>query len=319
MTTNYIVKFIKDDIKIDAYLELSKNNLIPFICIRTHKNVLEDTNQTLLYKFLTNKFADITYDDINMTCTLIYKDGNSKEMLSSTIIFDSNSSSAYGEFKKNLNTLLNLKYETEYYPSGREMYVGEVLYKKDENNTLIERIPHGIGTFYYDIPGHKIKYTGELENGFYDGSGKFYNIDNRISLVAKNISSGIMTQKGKLHINYSKKTETIDINFNDMWSKLNILDKAAKKTFILSDNFVTILSKSYWYDTDSSIESIMFYDKSSNDKIYELWDNMNKTNLKIDKLSISMNNMNSMTCLIYRILLISILINLVLIFIMLAM
>ena len=97
------------------------------------------------------------------------------------------------------------KNEIEYYPSGNEWYVGEVLYKKGSDDVVNERLPNGNGTFYYDTPSHKIKYTGEFEEGLYDGSGTFYSTDGKMNVVSLNISNGIPTQKGKLNINFSKR------------------------------------------------------------------------------------------------------------------
>lgn len=282
MATQYIIKFIKnDDEEVDGYVELSRDILnIPFISVRTHKNTSDEMNQTLLLKFMTNNFAKVEFNDDNTSCIIKYKDGNSRNTYISTIYFDSNSFSAYSEFKKTFLELYNSKYETEYYPSGRVSYVGEVLYKKGTNDEVIGRVPNGKGVVYYDLPGYKIKYTGEFENGYYDGSGVFYNQDNKISLIAKNISAGIPTQKITLKINYNKKKETIDIQINNLWEKNNITDKIVKRNIAMSDTFVNDLAKTHWTINDIPLECLVFQDKSLDDKYFELWSILNIQNSK---------------------------------------
>ena len=66
--------------------------------------------------------------------------------------------------KKTFTEMSNTKYETEYYPSGRVMYVGEVLYKKKDE--LVTRIPNGVGTLYYDIDDYKIKYMVKINKDY---------------------------------------------------------------------------------------------------------------------------------------------------------
>lgn len=307
MSVSYIVKFNNSTLStlydntsqgnntsIDGFVELSKSKTnIPIIHIRTHKDPLDKSNETLLYKFMTNNFATFNFDDNTFTCVLNHTDLNSSDVYTSTIIFDNSSSSAYFNFKKNFEEYYNTKYESEYYPGGNIMYCGEVLYinpdtqldnkpdnkldNKPENikepkSIEIQRVPSGKGTMYYDLPGNKIKYEGDFELGLYDGSGTFYSTDGSISLVALNISSGVPTQKGKLNIRLpGNKKETIDIKFTDMWGKLRLTEKFQKQNYILSDNFVFDLAKYYWTNTEISLDSIVFQNKSLDDKYYELW------------------------------------------------
>ena len=169
--SQFIVKFnTNNTTDIDSFVEFIKDNKQAILTVKTH-------TETLFYKFMTNDFADVMFDDNMRSCTLTYKDYNNNDLLQSTIKFDSSSTSAYTEFKKCFGEHLNSKYEVEYYPSGRELYIGEVLYKKDENGILLARIPNGSGTIYYDLPDHKIQYDGEFEEGLYDGAGIFYNND----------------------------------------------------------------------------------------------------------------------------------------------
>jgi hypothetical protein len=291
MATQYIVNFTSsiDNITTDGFAELSKTN-IPTLTVRTCKDPSDKRNQTLLLKFMTNDFAIVSFDDNKTTCNLSYKNYYSNEMYNSTITFDSSSSSAYSNFKKTFNEYYNSKYETEYYKNGREWYVGEVLYKKDDKDAVIERIPNGTGTFYYDLPLHKIKYSGEFENGECDGSGTFYNTDGRITIKANNISNGVPTQKGKLYIKYSKKQEVIEIVFKEVWEKLGLSTKECKKSFVSSESFVNNVALLYWKKDDISMEELIFEDKTLDEKYMELWkiikcqeaslNTMNDNNLK---------------------------------------
>ena len=282
MTTLDIIKFTIDEMTIDGYVELSKINQNSLITVRTNADPSASSNQTLLYKFITNNFADVSFDDINTSCTLVYKDGTSQPIIAK-ISFDKSSSSAYFEFKKTFTEMANTKYETEYYPSGRVMYVGEVLYKK--KNELVTRIPNGVGTLYYDINDYKIKYMGEFESGLYDGVGTFYNQDNKITIIVNNISSGIPTQKGKLKINYIKKKATFDIVFNDIWSQLNQTDKNHKKILVSSDNFVNMLVKLFWTENKNTIDSLVFSEKSIDDKYLELWQLISRNTSSLEKIT----------------------------------
>ena len=295
MSTQNIVKFINTllSVETDAFVELIKNkNGISIITVRTHKDKFDVSNETLLYKFMTNNFAQVTFDNTESSVILQYRDNNNMEQITSIIKFDNNSSSAYNDFKKNFNEMYNTKYETEYYTSGREMYVGEVLYRKDSKDVVIDRIPNGMGTMYYDLPGHMIKYSGEFEAGLYDGKGTLYSKDNKISLTLNNISSGVPIKKGKLHINYSKKKETIEIDFNDIWKKYNITDKVIKNQIVLTDNFIVDLARVYWSDNDIiPMEAMVFQDKSLDDKYLELWTMVRENGNKLDNLEKSYNTL----------------------------
>ena len=291
MSSEYIIKFIDtNNTTYDGFVELSKNKSnIPIINIRTHKSNSDKMNQSLLYKFMTNNFAQVSFDDETSICNLSYKDFYSSNIYNNTIIFDNSSSSAYADFKKTFNNYLNSKCETEYYPSGNEMYVGEVLYKKGMDEVVVERLPNGHGTYYYDTPSHKIKYIGDYEEGNYDGSGTFYSSDGKINVIALNISNGIPTQKGKLNINFSKKKETIEFQFNDVWEKFKFATKESKKEFVNSEYFVTSIVKLYW--KDNILDELIFQDKPSSEKYTEMWKMLK---LQHEQLNFINNNMNIM-------------------------
>lgn len=293
MSTQYIIKFIKSslEVEVDGFVELKKNkNNIPIITVRTHKDRSNSSNTTLLHKFMTNNFAVITFTDNK--CSLSFADG-----ITSTILFDNSSSSAFSEFKKNFNDYYNSKYETEYYPNSTvELYIGPVLYKKDTTDNVIERQPHGVGTLYYNLPDHKIKYYGEFESGVFDGTGTFYTSDNNISITANNISKGIPTQNGKININFSKTQEVIDINFNEIWKQFNISDKEAKRLFVMSDTFVNDVAKKYI----KNLDCLEFQDKTVGDKYNEIWTILTEQNKQLNINHITMikqiNELKSFVC-----------------------
>lgn len=292
MTALYIVKInINSGYMGDGFVELSKSNSksdISIINIRTHKDSYDKLNNTLLYKFMTSNFATFNFNDDTFICVLNYNNINCLETNTCTLIFDKISSSAYNNFKKTFKEYYNTRYETEYYKSGNIQYCGEILYGNNE------RVPNGNGIMYYDVPGTKIKYEGDFESGLYDGSGIFYSIDNIFSLVARNISNGIPTQKGQLLIKLSlNKTETIDIKFNDVWDKLALNDKVLKQNYVVDDNFVFNLAKLYWTNTEISLDNIVFQNKSLDDKYDELWKIIKNQELLLYNINNNINNNNN--------------------------
>jgi len=285
MATQYIIKFktcVNDDDcfrvreSVDGFVELSEHKssrmTIPTIAVRTCKNVNDDKNVTLFYKHITNKFAEVDFNDATKLCSIAYNDGyNQNNTYTSTLMFDKNSSSAYSDFKKNFEALLNSKYETEHYSNGRVMYIGEILYNKDDDGNATNRVPNGNGTLYFNSFGKAIKYDGEFEEGVYDGGGIFYNKDGKITITALNISNGIPTQKGKLNINYTNKREVIDINFSELWEKVKLLDRQQKKNYVMNDNFVNEVTKLYWKKDDLSFNELTFRDKNASEQRTEMW------------------------------------------------
>jgi hypothetical protein len=186
------------------------------------------------------------------------------------------------EFKKNLLELTSTQMETIQYTNGRILYIGEVLYIKKEDK-VIDRVANGQGTLYYNGLNHVIKYKGEWEQGKFDGAGIFYSYDGKMSLSANNISNGIPTQKGKLNINFTTSTETIDINFSDMFDKM-ALNKEEKINLVLSDTFVKKVAELYWQN-DEPIDRTIFRDKTVDDKHVELWSQIQELNTRIDQLT----------------------------------
>lgn len=289
MTTQYIVKYSNNyDIEKDAYAELCKTkNNVPVLTVRTEKDKKHELNQTLLYKFITNKFP-IVFDNTKLQCSISYFDPNSSKPNTSIISFDSNSSSSYTEFKKTFNEYVNTKYETKYYQNGYELYVGEVISIKDS----LETLANGRGAIYYNTPNHNIKYIGEFESGQADGEGIYYNIDENIFIKANNISSGIPTQKGFLHINFVNKKEIIEIDFNNIWDKFKLYNKIDKINFVISDSFVNQVVRYYWNKTEVPVDVFIFQDKSTKDQNVDLWYKLNIHDYKLDTLTHINTNLN---------------------------
>jgi len=265
MANQYIIKFSNDSDKqpVDGYAELSSTNYgIPILSVRS----CEDKNKAniLLHQFITASFGQVNFDDDKLEFTLTHLNVINK------IIFDKNSSSAYTEFKTQLNTLVNSKFETEYYPSGRVFYVGEVLYVKDDQVT--KRVPNGNGILYYDLPNYKIKYSGEFENGKFDGAGILYNKNGNITLKANNISNGIPTQKGKLEVTFKSNKEVVDIEFFDIWDDLGCNDNQSILELVMSNHFLDDLAYCVCEYDDMTYEEINFENKTTDEKITELWD-----------------------------------------------
>ena len=290
MSTQYIVKFCKNidtnEPFVDGYIELNKSILgygtIEFKS-ELNSNLVDSPNIVIFRKMLTNQYLLISYDDNNRDCFLEYSDTfNSKIKYKSVIRFDESSHSAYNEFKKNLLELTTTQMETIQYTNGRILYIGEVLYIKKEDK-VIDRVANGQGTLYYNGLNHAIKYKGEWEQGKFDGAGIFYSYDGKMSLSANNISNGIPTQKGKLNINFTTSTETIDINFSDMFDKM-ALNKEEKINLVLSDTFVKKVAELYWHN-DEPIDRTIFRDKTVDDKHVELWSQIQELNTRIDQLT----------------------------------
>jgi hypothetical protein len=269
MSNQYIIKFSNNVYEefVNGYAEISKTNFdIPYLNIRTHENKNDKMNKVLFHRFITNysTFGEVNFCDTDLKFTITIFDTMHK------IHFDKNSSSAFSDFKTKLCSLLESKFETEYYPSGNVYYAGEVLYTKKGDGALkIEA--HGQGIVYYDQPGLKIKYSGEFENGFFDGVGVFFNIDGTISLKANNICNGIPTQKGKLEVNFKTRKETVNIDFFTVFDEIDINNNNSKIKFVMSDEFLEILTESVCKFDNTSLEELKFNEETSEEKITRIY------------------------------------------------
>lgn len=292
MSSVYIIKFTINDNsnEVEAFLELSKNtNDHPIIQVRTHEKSSHDDNQVLLYKYISNDFAKVSFSstDDRHECLLNYVDKNNYEY-NTRFYFDSQSTSAFTDFKQTFTNMINTMIDTINYPSGYLYYFGETI----DNDTMKQ--PCGTGTTHYDTAMRKIKYVGEFENGKYDGAGEFFSYDNKISIKANNISNGIPTQNGILKINLGVKSITYDIDFDYLFESFNLTDKKDKRFFVKSDIFVKNVADLYWTD-EESIDSVMFREKSINDKHIEIWNQIQKLNNKIESLSVLNESLNMKT------------------------
>lgn len=297
MTTRYIVKFrtivnedfsLDSNVESDGYAEFSeyKNSriTIPNISVRTCENKNDENNVTLFSKHITSNFGDVVFEDEEKKCYIKYFDGYlRKTKYISSIAFDDSSASAYTDFKNNFKNLLETKYETEYYPNGSIMYVGEILYEKgDDSKEIKSRKPHGNGTLYYNNVNNSIKYEGEFEDGKFDGSGVFYSTDGKITLVANNISNGVPTQKGKLNINYSIKKDQIDVNFTDLYDIFGV-KKIDRQDFVMSNEFINKITCKF-YNNVEDMEEISFKDLNSSQQRLELWNKLKNIEEQLPKI-----------------------------------
>lgn len=290
MSTQYIIKFCKNietlEPFVDGFVELRKtpstHNIIE---VRTKKDASDENNIVLINKMITSNFATITYDDILMECFIEYKDYYRNLAFRSVIRFDKSSASAYNEFKKTFIAMTNTLNETVNYANGRVWYIGEVLQVK-EGDKLVDRVAHGQGTFYYDGAKSQPKYIGECENGKYDGAGIFYSYDGKLSVSANNISNGIPTQKGKLSVNFTKFSEVFEVDFSHVFEKWCLkYSKEQKQEFVRSDNFVKIITQTYW-NNDEPIERTIFREQTVEDKQVEIWNKINDLTTQVEALRI---------------------------------
>ena len=287
MSTQYIIKFSRNesDNLLDGFVELGREtyNNVPSITVRSHKNVLDDDNVTWLHKLITNNFADVSFNDEKNECCLSYKEGFSRSLdVTSKVIFDKSSSSAYTTFQKELSAMLNSRYESEYYSNGRVLYTGEVLYK-DNNEGTKTRVPNGNGTLYHDTLSQSVKYSGEFEEGKFDGAGSFYSKDGNLKITANNISNGIPTQKGKLFINFKNVNDVIDLNFREVWERLKLDTKDSQRNFVLTDTFVNKVTSAYWHHPDMDMNQLEFINMKVKDQQLELWSEIKSLKEEVKK------------------------------------
>jgi len=237
-TTDDIYKYNNGFIKIDK-----KHNYSTI-------NIYDDKKEIVFCEYI---FKNLTID---------FKSDELHCILNDIVIkFDDNSSSAWTNFKSELTVLINTKNDIKKYPSGNIMCIGDLT--EYENN--VQKM-NGNGTLFYDTPNNNIKYIGEFVNGLIEGSGTFYTLDGFISISANNIVESIPQKIGQLIINYPNYKTTIDIDFINIWFKLNVynLDKAIID-LVYSDKFVETIAKLLWKDS-KSIDEYKFTVMSNDDK-----------------------------------------------------
>jgi hypothetical protein len=312
MSNRYIVKFIQnvnypEATGCDAFMELikGKDNGCPTMIIRTHEESTHPNNKILLNLPVTKNMSNINFSDDESTCAF----------RSHKIIFDSKSSSAYSCFKNNFEESLNSKFGTEYYPNSEQvMYVGEVLYKENENNegtkdkiksklkatsnTKFQTIKaNGLGTLYYNCEGENVKYQGEFSDGNFDGPGKFHSLDGKVVLTTNNISQGIPTQSGTLKINYANNTQSVNFKFSELWKKLGIDSNTKDSTNVIrmkviSDEFVDDVLQVYWPNKNFTIREVKFKELSYENKHLQLFNQINELKTSLDEIKTELDNFN---------------------------
>ena len=268
---------------VDGIVELSTNMYgTDIIQVRTESNSNNEDNKFLLTSHISSNFAKVLFDDELSECMLDFSNRDYSKS-KSKIKFDKQSASAYTNFKTNLTKMINTKNETNYYSNGRVWYIGEVLYEKDSNDNVINRIANGKGTLYYNGVKPHAKYKGEFENGEFDGAGEFYSYDGKLSISAKNISNSLPIDIGFLNINFNHNPESIKIDFLEVFKKLK-LDKKAAREFVKSNDFVKDVAKLYWQNTEP-IEKSIFRDYTTEDKHVEVWNQIQQLESKIEELT----------------------------------
>ena len=184
----------------------------------------------------------------------------------------------------------------------------------DVKNEDGDEIINGEGTLYHDTFLNKPKYIGEFEDNEFDGSGKFFNIDNNISLVANNISNGIPVQTGKLIVDFRNRKEIIDIDFDKLWFDLELSDKNEKRSLIKQVDFVNIIASSYLNTSEKSMNQLIFEDRSTTEQNLIIWNDIQKIKEELNTiksdLNINMNNIVNVTKALTSVLIFNLLINL---------
>lgn len=271
MSNLYTVQF-KDSTN---YAELYTH--IPILCVHTCQNKNNKLNKILFYEFIINKNIKYIWNELNLEITLKI---NNKYY---SFIFDTKEK--FDQFKYQLDIHTNSEFEIKYYNSGNIKYIGQI--NNEEN--MIENVN---GVIFYDLPDYKVKYIGEFFNGTIDGCGLFYDKTGMFNLKVNNISNGLPIESGELYINYVDE-KNIDIDFFNIWDKLDLFDNNSKIEFVMSDIFLDDLVNIF-YD----IDELLFNNKSLDDKLITLWNMLYTINNNYEKYNKEINNnMNITVCL----------------------
>jgi hypothetical protein len=274
MSTIYCITFSQNTNReqMNVFLELN-DQPAPIMHIRTQKDKLNVDNITYLSKYISNKYMNITFNDENTSCLLNFITDKNYCLIK----FDSNSSSAWENFKTSFNSLLNTKKNNIIlYPSGNIMYIGDVI------NLDGEDIADGQGTLYYNTPELNIKYIGKFEDNVFDGKGEFYSSDGHMSILANNCSNGVPTQSGELKIQFRQKQELKKLDFTNIFESFK--DRASKSNFVMSDTFVNKIAEHFY--NKSEINKLLYVSMGDNERDILIWDRF----INIDNKSIENYN-----------------------------
>jgi len=251
MATNYIIKYRgeNDENYIDGYLEITKKYNLSTITISTKKDKFTENYDILLFEYIFSENIEVSFNDELFE----------SKINNSIIKFDSNSSSAWTNYRTLLETIINTKNEIEKYSSGNIKCIGDILYEDNKRKL------HGNGTIFYDLPTKNIMYAGEFENGYFDGTGVFFSSDGNITLDVNNISRGVPILIGTINIKYQDYKITTDIIFTEIWKKLNINTNAEIVSLVSSDKFIDTIANLVWDHIISyeeyKLESMSLHDK----------------------------------------------------------
>jgi hypothetical protein len=172
--------------------------------------------------------------------------------------FDARSTSSEKNFFDLFTKVKDKREDTEYYESGNKRIEG----MKTDNGY------NGVCVEYYDEKESRIKYVGEFEDNDYDGEGEFFSKCGNLRLVCKNICSNRPNGKGKLIIGKNKEVRVL--NMKDYYSYNS-----------KSDNYVNNLYKELEPEYEKIMTFIKFDSMNINEKLYYLFDELQK--IKADK------------------------------------
>jgi len=221
-------------------------------------NIADTTNKILLTEYIYNNI-NILFDDILL-----------ESKINNLIIkFDPEKCIEWTNYKTLIQSIIKTKNEIEFYPSKNIMYIGNMIYMDCVYKECM-RLFHGNGTIFYDKLTNNIMYNGDFNNGLFDGIGVFYSTDNNISITCNNIVNGIPKDKGQIKINYPNYELIKEIDFYNIWNKLNIITNENIIKFVKSNKFVDTITKLIWTN-QKSLDDYQFEIMHSNNKLYLLY------------------------------------------------
>ena len=212
-------------------------------------------NELLFQEYITDKFS---YSVNEKQLVVVSYKG-----IIYGIKFDNNSSESLQNFETVMKKILQRKFISIFYDSGRLRMTG----------FFVDDDACGTGTEFYDDDEKSIKYIGEFEDAVYDGAGVFYSKCGKITLEANNICAGkingmctlkIMDKNKK--VIKTKEFDYVKANFGNI--KVN------------SPVFVTIVANHFY----SNLDEILFNSMGLTKKVNKLYDSIKKLENYLDEI-----------------------------------
>ena len=253
--SKYIVSVYQFENK--EWKKLCKDGIVNIIDNENHAiiKVLIKTNQLLFKQYITNKFS---YSVNEQQLVVLSHNG-----IIYGIKFDNNSSESLQNFETEMKKILERKFISIYYDSGRLRMTG----------FFVDDDACGTGTEFYDDDDKSIKYIGEFEDALYDGAGVFYSKCGKITLEANNICAG--------KINGMCTLKIIDKNKNVIKTKEFDYVKANFGNIkVNSPMFVTIVAKHFY----PNLDEILFNSLGLTKKVNKLYDSIKKLEEYLEKM-----------------------------------